>query len=51
VRTGLAAVREIEFGGANPLGLGRHARTGNARDIMLLPSFVADAWESVLEAR
>ncbi len=45
------AVRTIEFGGTNPLGLERYARTSGARDIMLLPSFVADAWEAVSGAR
>lgn len=39
------ASRTIEFGGANPLGLERYARIDGKRDIMLLPSFVAGAWE------
>jgi uncharacterized protein DUF4340 len=37
----------IEFGGANPLGLERYARVPGSQDIMLVPSFVADAWEAV----
>jgi uncharacterized protein DUF4340 len=41
----------IEFGSANPLGLGRYARVGGSRDIMLVPSFVAHAWEAVALAR
>jgi hypothetical protein len=41
------AGRTIEFGGANPLGLERYARIGGKAEVMLLPSFVADAWESV----
>ena len=45
------ASRTIEFGGANPLGLERYARIDGQRDIMLLPSFVVDAWEPVASPR
>jgi Domain of unknown function (DUF4340) len=41
----------IEFGGANPLGLERYARVVGRNEIMLMPAFVADAWEKVAEAR
>jgi hypothetical protein len=41
----------IEFGGANPLGLERYARVVGQREILLMPAFVADAWEPVAEAR
>ena len=41
----------IEFGGTNPLGLERYARIVGRNGILLLPSFVADAWEPVAEAR
>ena len=45
------ATRTIEFGGTNPLGLERYARIAGRSEIMLLPSFVADAWEPVAQAR
>ena len=35
----------IEFGGANPLGLERYARVVGRPEILLMPAFVADAWE------
>ena len=41
--------RTIEFGGPNPLGLDRYARTGG--EIMLLPSYLAEAWEQVAARR
>jgi hypothetical protein len=41
----------IEFGGANPLGLERYARVVGRNEILLMPAFVADAWERVAEAR
>jgi hypothetical protein len=41
----------IEFGGPNPLGLERYARVNGRREILLIPAFVADAWEPVAEAR
>ena len=41
----------IEFGGVNPLGLERYARIVGRPEILLLPAFVADAWERVAEAQ
>ena len=41
--------RMVEFGGLNPLGLERYARTGG--EIMLLPSYLAEAWELVAARR
>ena len=41
----------IEFGGANPLGLERYARIAGRTEILLMPAFVADAWDPVVEAR
>jgi hypothetical protein len=41
----------IEFGGANPLGLERYARIAGRTEILLMPAFVADAWDPVAEAR
>jgi Domain of unknown function (DUF4340) len=41
----------IEFGGTNPLGLERYARIAGRSEILLMPGFVADAWQMVTEAR
>ena len=41
----------IEFGGTNPLGLERYARIAGRNEILLMPSFVAEPWESVVEVR
>jgi len=41
----------IEFGGTNPLGLERYARIAGRSEILLMPAFVADAWQMVAEAR
>ena len=41
----------IEFGGTNPLGLERYARIVGRAGILLMPAFVADAWDRVAEAR
>jgi len=48
--TGGASIT-IEFGGANPLGLERYARIAGRTEILLMPAFVADAWDPVAEAR
>ena len=50
-RTTDGASTTIEFGGTNPLGLERYARIAGRSEILLMPSFVAEAWESVAEAR
>lgn len=41
----------IEFGGANPLGLARYARVAGRPEVLLLSSYVAEAWEGVAAAR
>ena len=41
----------VEFGGRNPLGLERYARVVGRAEILLMPGFVADAWERVAEPR
>jgi hypothetical protein len=38
----------IAFGGTNPLGLARYARVQGRSDVILLPRYVADAWEDVV---
>ncbi len=41
----------IRFGGSNPLGLARYTRIDGRPEVMLLPGFVAEAWERVMEPR
>ena len=41
----------IRFGGANPLGLARYTRIDARPEVVLLPAFVAQAWERVMEVR
>jgi hypothetical protein len=50
-RTTDGASTTIEFGGTNPLGLERYTQIAGRGEILLMPSFVAEAWESVAEAR
>jgi Domain of unknown function (DUF4340) len=38
----------IHLGGANPLGLARYARIEGRPEVVLLPAFVADAWEQTM---
>lgn len=38
----------IAFGDSNPLGLARYARIEGHLDVVLLPRFVADAWQDVV---
>ena len=40
----------IEFGAANPLGLARYVRVAGRPEVLLLSSFVAEAWERVAAA-
>lgn len=47
--TGGNSIR-IEFGVTNPLGLARYARIAGRSELLLLPSFVAEAWERVADA-
>lgn len=41
----------VEFGGANPLRLERYARIAGRSEVLLLPAFVADAWEQIAARR
>ena len=41
----------IAFGSTNPLGLARYARIHGQPEVVLLPRFVADAWEGVVGAQ
>jgi hypothetical protein len=41
----------VDFGGVNPLGLERYARIRGRPEILLMPSFVAEAWEPLAVAR
>jgi len=41
----------IRFGGANPLGLARYTRIDGRPEVILLPGFVAEAWERVMATR
>ena len=41
----------VAFGAANPLGLARYARVEGHSEIVLLPRYVADAWEVVVGLR
>jgi len=41
----------IHFGGANPLGLARYSRIEGRPEVVLLPGFVAEAWEQAMGAR
>jgi hypothetical protein len=48
VRAGTGAPFTIEFGARNHQGLAQFARVGGAREIVLLPGFVGEAWEAVM---
>jgi hypothetical protein len=49
----MPAAFEIAFGGANPIGMARYARVtyGGQRQTLLLPAYVAEAWETLLASR
>ena len=51
VRRADGAAVTVEFGAANPLGLERYARVLGRPEILLLPGFVADAWEPLVGTR
>jgi hypothetical protein len=51
VRSRGAAPFNIEFGARNPQGLAQYARLTGRAEILLLPSFVGEPWEAVIEAR
>jgi uncharacterized protein DUF4340 len=50
-RTAAGRSVTIRFGGTNPLGLARYTRIEGQREVILLPAFVAQAWERVMEPR
>jgi len=50
VRASGAPPFTVHFGGRNPLGLARYARLEGQTDVILLPGFVAEAWERVIAA-
>lgn len=45
------AVITVEFGDSNPLGLERYARIVGKDEVLLMPAYVAEAWEKVAEAQ
>jgi hypothetical protein len=47
VRGGEASIFAISFGITNVLGLSHYARVDGRSEIVLLPGFVAEAWEGV----
>ncbi|HET7876032.1 MAG TPA: hypothetical protein VFN71_10990 [Methylomirabilota bacterium] len=49
-RGGAAAAFTLHFGRKNPLGLARYARVEGREDVVLLPGFVAEAWEAVVRS-
>ena len=51
VRSRGAAPFDIEFGGRNPQGLAQYARLAGRAEILLLPGFIGEQWESVMKAR
>ena len=51
VRSPGAAPFTVEFGSLNPQGLAQYARVAGRAEILLLPSFVGEPWETVMSAR
>ena len=51
VRSPAAAPFKIDFGALNPQGLAQYARVTGRDEILLLPSFVGEPWESLMSAR
>lgn len=49
VRAGASTTFSAAFGNANPIGLARYARIGGQDGVALLPGYVAEAWERVVE--
>jgi hypothetical protein len=47
VRPAAGAAFVILFGGANPLGAARYAKVDGEAGVVLLPTYVAEAWEQV----
>jgi hypothetical protein len=51
VRSPAAAPFDIEFGALNPQGLAQYARVTGRPEILLLPGFIGEQWEAVMNAR
>jgi hypothetical protein len=51
VRTTDARVLAVAFGIANPQGLAQYAQVGAGPDVVLLPRYVGEAWESATGLR
>ena len=51
VRSSSAAPFEIDFGTLNPQGLAQYARVTGHAEILLLPGFIGEQWEAVMNAR
>ncbi len=49
VRASSGATFRIQFGGRNPLGSARYVRVEGLDGIPLLPTYVAEAWEQVVQ--
>ncbi len=49
VRTSTGATFQVQFGGRNPLGSARYARIDGMEGVPMLPAYVAEAWEKVIE--
>lgn len=47
VRPASGAAFVIQFGGRNPLGSARYAKVDGTAGVVLLPTYVAEAWEGV----
>ena len=51
VRTAGGATATMAFGEINPLGLTQYVRMDGRRDIAMLPSYVANAWDEAISRR
>jgi len=49
VRTTTSTPLVIQFGDMNPQGLAQYARIGGSEDILLLPRFVGEPWEALVQ--
>jgi hypothetical protein len=51
VRSAAAAPFDIEFGALNAQGLAQYARLTGHAEILLLPNYIGEQWEAVMNAR
>ena len=49
VRTATSVPFVVQFGDVNPQGLAQYARIGESADILLLPRFVGEPWEALVQ--